>query len=266
MDTVTRPPRRLGSLDGLRALAVTAVVIYHIDDRILPGGFLGVDVFFVLSGYLITSLLVAENKRSGAIALRDFWKRRARRLWAAAWVVLALVALAGVWNLWGADRQAQLPGEIFAAVAHIENYWVLGHGGYLSQFAAPSPVRHFWSLAVEEQFYLVWPLVMIGGLAAVRRFGRAAMWTLLGVLAVMSLTAGLVVSPEQAYLGTATRAIALIVGALLAWWWSSTCWRHPGMRGCAVRWPCGRASVPWCCWWDCSPCIPTTRCWHAVGS
>lgn len=239
MDTVTRPPRRLGSLDGLRALAVTAVVIYHIDDRILPGGFLGVDVFFVLSGYLITSLLVAENKRSGAIALRDFWKRRARRLWAAAWVVLALVALAGVWNLWGADRQALLPGEIFAAVAHIENYWVLGHGGYLSQFAAPSPVRHFWSLAVEEQFYLVWPLVMIGGLAAVRRFGRAAMWTLLGVLAVMSLTAGLVVSPEQAYLGTATRAIALIVGALLAWWWSSTplaAPRHAGLRRAVAVW------------------------------
>ncbi|MCB0953885.1 MAG: acyltransferase, partial [Microthrixaceae bacterium] len=100
-------------------------------------------------------------------------------------------------------------------------------------------MRHFWSLAVEEQFYLVWPLVMIGGLAAVRRFGRAAMWTLLGVLAVMSLTAGLVVSPEQAYLGTATRAIALIVGALLAWWWSSTplaAPRHAGLRRAVAVW------------------------------
>lgn len=219
---VSRRPRRLGSLDGLRAIAVAAVVVYHLDDRILPGGFLGVDVFFVLSGYLITSLLVAEHRRSGSIALREFWKRRARRLWAAAWVVLAIIALAGLWNLWGADRQLLLPGEIFAAVAHIENYWLLGHGGYLSQFAAPSPVRHFWSLAVEEQFYMVWPLVMLGALAAVRRFGRSAMWMVLAVLGVASFATGLVVSPEQAYLGTATRAIALIVGALLGWWWSAT--------------------------------------------
>lgn len=227
---VSRPQRRLGSLDGLRALAVTAVVLYHLDDQILPGGFLGVDVFFVLSGYLITSLLVSEHRRSGSIALREFWKRRARRLWAAAWVVLAMVALGGLWNLWGADRQLLLPGEIFAAVAHIENYWVLGHGGYLSQFAAPSPVRHFWSLAVEEQFYMVWPLVMLGALAAVRRFGRSAMWVVLVMLGVASLTTGLLVSPEQAYLGTATRAIALIVGALLGWWWSDTPLSAPSNR------------------------------------
>lgn len=227
---VSRPQRRLGSLDGLRAVAVTAVLVYHLDDRILPGGFLGVDVFFVLSGYLITSLLVAEHRRSGSIALREFWKRRARRLWAAAWVVLAMVALAGLWNLWGADRQSSLPGEIFAAVAHIENYWVLGHGGYLSQFAAPSPVRHFWSLAVEEQFYMVWPLAMLGALGAVRRYGRSAMWVVLTVLGVASFLTGLVVSPEQAYLGTATRAIALVVGALLAWWWSDTPLSAPSGR------------------------------------
>lgn len=233
MQVVRRTPRRLGALDGLRALAVTAVVVYHIDDSILPGGFLGVDVFFVLSGYLITSLLVSEHRRTGGIGLRDFWKRRARRLWAAAWVVLALVALAGLWDLWGADRQALLPGEIFAAVAHIENYWMLGQGGYLQQFAAPSPVRHFWSLAVEEQFYLVWPLVMIGGLALVARFGRRAMWALLLALGAASITVGLLVSPERAYLGTATRAIALVVGALLAWWWSSTPLAAPENR--AVR-------------------------------
>ncbi|MEZ5237837.1 MAG: acyltransferase family protein [Microthrixaceae bacterium] len=239
MEAVKRPPRRLGSLDGLRALAVAAVVVYHLDDRLLPGGFLGVDVFFVLSGYLITSLLVAEDRRSGSISLRGFWARRARRLWAAAWIVLALVALAGLVDLWGADRQALLPGEIFAAVAHIENYWVLGHGGYLSEFAAPSPVRHFWSLAVEEQFYMVWPLVMLAGLAAVRRHGRTAMFVLLGVLGAASISVGFVVSPEQAYLGTATRAIALIVGALLAWWWSATPLAapdRPGLRRAVGVW------------------------------
>lgn len=219
---VVRPRRRLGSLDGLRALAVVAVFIYHLNDRWLPGGFLGVDVFFVLSGYLVTSLLVSEHHRHHGIALREFWKRRARRLWAAAWVVLAVVALAGLWNMWGADRQATLPGEIFASVAHIANYWELAHGGYLQQFAAPSPVRHFWSLAVEEQFYFVWPLVMLGGLALAVRFGRRAMWALLILLGAASMTVGLFVSAERAYLGTATRAIALIVGALLAWAWSDS--------------------------------------------
>ncbi len=242
---ITRRPGRVGSLDGLRAIAVAAVVVYHLDDRILPGGFLGVDVFFVLSGYLITSLLVAEHRRSGSIALREFWLRRARRLWAAAWVVLALVALAGLWNLWGHDRQALLPGEIIAALAHVENYWVLGHGGYLGQFAAPSPVRHFWSLAVEEQFYLVWPLVMLAALAAVRRHGRRAMWIVLVALGVMSFATGLVVSPEQAYLGTATRAVALIVGALLGWWWSATPLSAPRREGLHrfTLWWAGAGSV-----------------------
>jgi peptidoglycan/LPS O-acetylase OafA/YrhL len=230
MDASSTSRRRLGALDGLRALAVAAVVVYHIDDRVLPGGFLGVDVFFVLSGYLVTTLLVREHERSGAIGLRAFWGRRARRLWAAAWIVLALVALAGLWDVWGPDRQATLPGEIFAAVAHIENYWLLSHGGYLQQFAAPSPVRHFWSLAVEEQFYFIWPLVMIGGLALVARFGRKAMWAVLVVLGVASLTIAQFVSPERAYLGTATRMIALVVGALLAWWWSATPLAAPRRR------------------------------------
>jgi len=239
MDTVIRRPRRLGALDGLRALAVTAVVVYHLDDRLLPGGFLGVDVFFVLSGYLVTSLLLAERERSGAIALRDFWKRRARRLWAAAWVVLALVSLAGLWNVWGADRQSTLPGEVLAAIAHIENYWMLGHGGYLQQFAAPSPVRHFWSLAVEEQFYFLWPMIMVGATALMVRRGRKAMWAVLLLLAAASMVNGLLVTPEQAYLGLGTRAIALIVGALLAWWWSSTplaAPERPGLRRVLEVW------------------------------
>lgn len=239
MDAVTRPPRRLGALDGLRALAVAAVVVYHIDDRLLPGGFLGVDVFFVLSGYLVTSLLIREHRHSGAIGMRAFWGRRARRLWAAAWVVLTVIALAGLWDVWGPDRQSTLPGEIFAAVAHIENYWLLGHGGYLQQFAAPSPVRHFWSLAVEEQFYFVWPMVMIGGLALVARFGRKAMWALLALIGTASLVTAQLVSPERAYLGTGSRLIALVVGALLAWGWSASplaAPRNPKVRRAVAVW------------------------------
>jgi peptidoglycan/LPS O-acetylase OafA/YrhL len=239
VDPSEQPRQRLGALDGLRALAVAAVVVYHIDDRVLPGGFLGVDVFFVLSGYLVTTLLVREHARSGSIGLRAFWGRRARRLWAAAWIVLAFVAVAGLWDVWGPDRQAVLPGEIFAAVAHIENYWLLSHGGYLQQFAAPSPVRHFWSLAVEEQFYFFWPLVMVGGLALAARLGRRAMWAVLVLIGAASITVAQFVSPERAYLGTASRMIALVVGALLAWWWSSTPLAAPrriGLRRAVVVW------------------------------
>ncbi len=213
---------RLPALDGLRAVSVVAVVVYHIDDHLLPGGFLGVDLFFALSGYLVTSLLLRERERSGSIALLDFWKRRARRLWAAAWVILTIVALAGVANVWGADRQSTLPGEIFAAVAHIANYWQLAHGGYLEQFVAPSPVRHFWSLAVEEQFYFIWPLIIAGAMTLVARRNKHALWIILGALAVGSVSLGFFVSPEHAYLGTGTRIIALIIGAMLAYAWSST--------------------------------------------
>ena len=217
-----RATARIPALDGLRALSVAAIVIYHVDDRLLPGGFVAVDLFFALSGYLVTTLLLKEREKTGAIGLRDFWKRRARRLWAAAWLVLAGIAVAGVFKVWTADTQSTLAGDIFGAVAHIANYWQLAQGGYLEQFAEPSPVRHFWTLAVEEQFYFVWPLVIAGGMTLVATRGRKAMWGILIGLAAASVTIGQFVSPERAYLGTGTRAIALIVGAVLAFAWSNT--------------------------------------------
>lgn len=222
----TPPARRRRSLDGLRCFAVAAVVVYHVEDRWLPGGFVGVDVFFALSGYLITALLLVERERNGSVSLRSFWQRRVRRLWPLAWVVLAAVALAGLSGVWGADREQMLPGETAAALANVANWWQMAHGGYVESFVAPSPLRHFWSLAVEEQFYLVWPVLVVGLLAlgrrAARRTGtveRGAVRALAvgtGALFVASAVSAWFASPEVAYLATHTRAVALLAGAGLA--------------------------------------------------
>lgn len=225
----TAVPSRRGlernpSLDGLRAIAVVAVVVYHADHNLLPGGFIGVDLFFVLSGYLITTLLVAEHDRTGRIGLGSFWARRMRRLWPSAWVTLAAIAVASLAGVWGADRQRTVPAELGAAFAHIANWYQAAHDGYIGQFAAPSPVRHYWSLAIEEQFYLVWPVVVAGVLelaARSCRFGRWAMPVVLLILGAGSIAMGFhfADAPDRAYLGTDVRAVALVVGAAMAWWW-----------------------------------------------
>ena len=216
---VVRKTRRKPALDGMRALAVASVVLYHLDPRSLPGGFIGVDVFFVLSGYLITALLIREHDAKQAIDLRGFWIRRVRRLWPLAWIVLSAVALAGLFQLWGADAQRALGSQTAAAVGNVSNWWQLSHGGYVEEFVRPSPLRHFWSLAVEEQFYFMWPVVLIGLLALARRTTAAVVWLGLGILASCSIYISWILSPEDAYLNTFSRAIALLVGAALAWGW-----------------------------------------------
>ncbi len=208
---------RRPALDGMRAIAVAAVVVYHLDDQLLPGGFVGVDLFFVLSGYLITALLVRERASEGSISLRGFWRRRIRRLWPLAWTVLALVALAGLFGVWTPDQQRLLPGETVAALANVANWWQAAHGGYVEQFVAPSPLRHFWSLAVEEQFYLVWPAILMGLLALAVRRGRSVVWAALVALSAGSIVLAWVETPDRAYLGTDTRAVALFAGAALAY-------------------------------------------------
>jgi peptidoglycan/LPS O-acetylase OafA/YrhL len=216
---VVRKARRMPALDGMRALAVASVVLYHLDPRFLPGGFIGVDVFFVLSGYLITALLIREHDKKQAIDLRGFWIRRVRRLWPLAWIVLSAVALAGLFQLWGADAQRALGSQTAAAVGNVSNWWQLSHGGYVEEFVRPSPLRHFWSLAIEEQFYFIWPVLLIGLLALARRTTAAVVWLGLAILASCSIYIAWVLSPEDAYLNTFSRAIALLVGAALAWGW-----------------------------------------------
>ena len=204
-------------LDGLRALAVLGVLVYHLDRTWLPGGFLGVDLFFVLSGYLITSLVLAEHAATGRIDLPAFWSRRIRRLLPALLVVLVVMAV--VIEL-GGDVLAQgaARGDLLATLFYVANWHFISSGqSYFSQFVAVSPDRHTWSLAIEEQFYILWPLLVAAVLA---RFPRRTLAVIAAAIAVASalLLAYLFDAndPSRAYYGTDTRIFEILVGALAA--------------------------------------------------
>jgi len=241
-------------LDGLRALAVIAVMIYHADSRWLGGGFLGVEVFFVISGYLITLLLVAERERTGAISLKDFWLRRARRLLPALWLLLTLLAV--YCAVWERDRLGLLRGDTLGGLLYGANWFQIWTGSsYTSSFAF-APLRHLWSLAVEEQFYIVWPVVMWVLLRRVRPRTSPvlAVWFVLCAAAIavttalvhrsgpigtlaetpgqyMSLFGRQVLRTDFLYLGTFSRASGLFLGAALAMVWRPWALVRRGLRG-----------------------------------
>ena len=229
------------SLDGIRALSVLAVIVYHANKIWLPGGFLGVEVFFVISGYLITLLLLAESEKNGTVSLKDFWLRRARRLLPALWiVVLGVVVFAALFQR---EILGTLRGDVVAALFYGFNWFQVWVGtSYFTSFEFV-PLRHLWSLAVEEQFYLIWPIIML----VVAKFGKrrlpivSAVFVLIAVaLAVymamvyqpgtistindtpeqfMSLFGQSVSRVDYLFLGTFTRSSGLLLGAALAIWW-----------------------------------------------
>jgi peptidoglycan/LPS O-acetylase OafA/YrhL len=214
---VDRTPRlaHRPALDGLRGAAVLSVLLYH--TGVLRGGWIGVDTFFVLSGYLITSLLLAEHDRTGGIALKAFWGRRARRLLPALFLLLAGVGLFAA-LVATAEARGVIRQDVWGALTYSSNWLDIVRGsGYWQTFTQPSPLAHVWSLAIEEQFYLVWPLVAWW---ALRRGGArrlvtvaAAGGVLLAVWAIGLAWSG--ASVDRVYLGTDTRAPALLLGATL---------------------------------------------------
>jgi peptidoglycan/LPS O-acetylase OafA/YrhL len=217
-----RSSRFRPDIEGLRAVAVGLVLVYHAGVRQLPGGFIGVDVFFVISGFLITGLLVREVESTGRLSLAGFYARRAKRLLPA--TALVLVAASVVTWLWLPQTQrAVLGGDIVAAAFYVVNWRLADRSiDYLAEGVVPSPVQHFWSLAVEEQFYVVWPLVILLVVVAARRFGwplRGAMTVGIAVIGIPSLAFSVWKTghdPAPAFFVTTTRMWELAVGGAVA--------------------------------------------------
>ena len=225
----------MAGLDGIRALAVVSVIAYHLGFSWAGGGMLGVGVFFTLSGYLITDLLLSHWKRHAELGLRAFWIRRARRLLPALFVMLALVSV--LTALVDAGSLAGLRRQVLSAALYFANWSTIAqHGSYFGRFARPLPLDHLWSLSIEEQFYLVWPLVLLGGIWVLRGRRRLALATLLlagGSIALMALLYHPGYDPTRVYEGTDTRAFGLLIGAALALVWPTDnprLARHAGVR------------------------------------
>lgn len=209
-------------IQALRAIAVSLVLLFHVWPDLLPGGYVGVDVFFVISGYLITGLLVRATMRDGHISLIDFYARRARRLLPVATLVL-VATFAGTLILLPKLRWEETAIQIGASALYVQN-WILAHLAvdYLGAENAASPVQHFWSLSIEEQFYFVWPVVMIAAVTLAKRLDipfRRVIVAALSVIFLASLTASVIVTEtnrEWAYFVTHTRMWELALGGLLA--------------------------------------------------
>jgi len=220
--TVTHPPARvpspgdrLAGLDGLRAIAVTLVVVFHLSVGVLPGGYLGVDIFFPISGFLITTLLLRERAEQGAIDVLQFWQRRARRLLPALAVVL-LVCCAAAFVI-GGDVLVELGRQVLGASTFSYNWLAIADGASYLDSTTPELFRNLWSLAVEEQFYLVWPLlVMVLWLVPSRRFRFAFVLAVAVASAILMGALAMDTASTRAYYGTDSHSFGLALGAALA--------------------------------------------------
>ncbi len=232
----------LPGLDGMRALAVVAVMVYHANSSWLPGGFLGVEMFFVISGYLITLLLISERERTYRISLRHFWIRRARRLLPALFTMMLLVT---AWTAVYRSRDlGALRGDVIAGFFYVSNYYQIWVGLGYTAAGDFAPLRHLWSLAVEEQFYLFWPVVMIFllGRSGTRQVASVSRWLFIASVVITVIVAVLFysgpiaepnVTPEAywwigdrpiakndaLYLGTLSRLGGILLGAAFAMVW-----------------------------------------------
>lgn len=228
-EPVKRGQRYMPGLDGLRAIAVLGVILYHLKFDWAEGGLLGVGVFFTLSGYLITDILLNQVSQGG-IKLKSFWLARARRLLPALFLML-IVVMAWV-TVIGPHQPGDFRMAELSAVGYFNNWWLIFHDvSYFARFGPPSPLNHLWSLSVEEQFYIVWPFLLMLALRLVPEAkGKAGPRPRLAAVALVgALLSGILMAilytpsldPSRVYYGTDTRALELLVGAALAMVWPS---------------------------------------------
>ena len=226
--------RYLPGLDGLRGISVLAVIVFHHylvgghEVGWAPGGFLGVEVFFVVSGYLITSLLLSERRETGRVSLRQFYIRRARRLLPALFTLLAVVVAFALFFL--PDAIGALRSDALAALTYTSNWWqIAAHRSYIAEAGRPELLKHLWSLAIEEQYYLAWPFVLLVGL---RRLGRRRMLgAIFATVAVSTVLLAVLAngSVNGAYYATYTRLSGLLLGSAFAFFFAPYRIRgHPG--------------------------------------
>lgn len=232
----------LPGLDGMRALAVVAVMVYHANSDWLPGGFLGVEMFFVISGYLITLLLISERERNYRISLRQFWMRRARRLLPALFTMMLFVV---IWTaIFKNEALGALRGDVLAGIFYVSNWYQIWEGLGYTAAGDFAPLRQLWSLAVEEQFYIFWPIVMIFllGRNGTRQVAAVSRWLFIAAVAITVVVALLFysgpigepnVTPDAywwlgdrpiskidtLYLGTISRLSGILLGAAFAMIW-----------------------------------------------
>ena len=215
----------LPGLDGLRAIAIIGVLLYHAGIDWVPGGFLGVDVFFVLSGFLITSLILEEYDRAGRIDFKRFYIRRARRLLPAVFVLLIAVGLAVL--LFYRDALSAFREDALATLFYLNNWWyILVDQSYFESIGRPPLLKHLWSLSIEEQFYLIWPAVALllvrrGGRPLVRRVAVFLAIASTAWMAYLAIRGGYPIDadPSRAYFGTDSHMMGLVIGAALATVW-----------------------------------------------
>jgi peptidoglycan/LPS O-acetylase OafA/YrhL len=229
-EPVKRSQRYMPGLDGLRAIAVLAVIAFHLGFGWAPGGLLGVGIFFTLSGYLITDILLTQLSGRGRIALAQFWLGRARRLLPALFVMLAIVVF---WvTVFGPAQPDQFRKAVVSSVFYVNNWeQIFANVSYFARFAPEGPLNHLWSLSVEEQFYIFWPFLLLIGAKLVHErplaSGVRPRLALLTVVMALIATIEMAVlyhptlDPSRVYYGTDTRAGGLLFGAALAMVWPS---------------------------------------------
>lgn len=217
--TPTRPKSRyIPALDGLRTLAVVAVVLYHLNLTWAQGGLLGVTIFFVLSGYLITRLLINEIAKTGRIDLKSFWIRRIRRLFPA--VVTVVVVTCALCTVFNHVMLTKMRPDILPSLLFFNNWWqIMQDVSYFNALGDPSPLTHFWSLAIEEQFYLIWPPLLLA-MVSVHMSKPNTRRVVLGLAAVSAVAMMVLYNPatdpSRVYYGTDTRVFSLLLGAWMA--------------------------------------------------